>query len=79
MKLTSSETRWRRLIAKWTAPKGFAAIMIFFLITLIFEILLVYSFHSFGLVDFVLTEFRARSNVFQRQLGMCKKFKGSNH
>lgn len=29
--------------------------MLFFLITIIFEILLVYSFHSFGLVDFVLT------------------------
>jgi hypothetical protein len=55
MKLTSAETHWRRLIVRWTASKSFAAILLFFLITLIFEILLVYSFHSFGLVDFVLT------------------------
>lgn len=45
------ETRWRRLIVRWTAPKGFAAIILFFVLAVIAEVLLVYSFQSFGLVD----------------------------
>jgi len=46
-----SETRGKRLVFRWTAPKGFAALVLFFVLTLLFEFLLVYSFLSFGLTD----------------------------
>jgi len=46
-----SETSGKRLIFRWGAPKGFAAIIVFFLLALLFEFLLVYSFQSFGLTD----------------------------
>jgi len=46
-----SETRGKRLIFRWTAPKGFAALLLFFMLALFFEFLLVYSFQSFGLTD----------------------------
>jgi len=46
-----SETRGKRLIFRWSAPKGFAALLLFLLLTLFFEFLLVYSFQSFGLTD----------------------------
>jgi hypothetical protein len=49
--LTSTETRWRRLIIRWTGRKGFFTIIIFLAISVIVEILLVYSFITFGLVD----------------------------
>lgn len=49
--MTSTETRWKRLIVKWTAPKGFAAILLFFILAVIIEALLVYSFQILGLVD----------------------------
>jgi len=46
-----AETRGKRLIFRWTAPKGFGALLLFFLLALVLEFLLVYSFHSFGLTD----------------------------
>jgi len=46
-----ADTRGRRLIVRWTAPKGFAALVLFFVLALFFEFLLVYSFESFGLTD----------------------------
>jgi len=46
-----TETRGKRLIFRWTAPKGFAALLLFFILALVFEFLLVYSFQSFGLTD----------------------------
>jgi len=49
--LTSTETRWKRLIVRWTGRKGFAAIMLFFVLAVVLEALLVYSFQIFGLVD----------------------------
>jgi hypothetical protein len=41
----------KRLVFRWTAPRGFAAIVLFFVLTLFFEFLLVYSFQGFGLID----------------------------
>jgi len=49
--LTATETRWKRLIVRWTGRKGFIAITLFFVLSVISEVLLVYSFQSFGLVD----------------------------
>jgi len=49
--LTATETRWKRLIVRWTAPKGFAAITLFFVLSVVIEVLLVNSFQSLGLVD----------------------------
>jgi len=49
--LTSTETRWRRLIIRWTAPKGLAALILFFAISLIIEILLISAFQMLGLSD----------------------------
>jgi len=49
--LTSTETRWKRLIVRWTGRKGFAAILLFFILAIILEASLVYSFQIFGLVD----------------------------
>ena len=49
--MTSTETRWKRLIVKWTGRKGFAAILLFFILAVIVEVLLVYSFQMLGLVD----------------------------
>jgi len=46
-----SETQGRRLIFRWTAPKGFAGLLLFLVLALFFEFLLVYSFQSFGLID----------------------------
>lgn len=46
-----SETRGKRLIFRWTAPKGCAALILFLILALFFEFLLVYSFQSFGLTD----------------------------
>lgn len=49
--MTLPETRGKRLIFKWTAPKSFAALLLFLILALFFEFLLVYSFQSFGLTD----------------------------
>jgi len=49
--LTSLETRWKRLIVRWTGPKGFAAITLFFVLSVAIEVLLVYYFQMLGLVD----------------------------
>jgi len=51
MNLTSTETPLKRLIVRWTAPKGFAAITVFFILTLGIEVLIVYAFQMFGLTD----------------------------
>lgn len=48
--LTSTETG-RRLQIKWTAPKGFAALILFFAVGVIFEILLISAFQTLGLTD----------------------------
>ncbi|MFQ5999225.1 MAG: hypothetical protein ACE5J6_00470 [Candidatus Bathyarchaeia archaeon] len=54
----TSEERWKRLIFRWTAPKGFIAIAIFFVLALLIEYLIVYFFTSSGLTDnFTITFF----------------------
>ena len=47
----STEKRWKRLIFRWTAPKGFTAIVLFSALALLIEYVLVSSFMSFGLTD----------------------------
>jgi len=47
----TSEERWKRLIFKWTAPKGFVAIVLFFALAFLFEYLMVYFFTFSGLTD----------------------------
>jgi len=47
----STEKRWKRLIFRWTAPKGFTAIVLFSALALLIEYALVSSFMSFGLTD----------------------------
>jgi hypothetical protein len=49
--MTARETRWKRLIVRWTAPKGFVAILLFLAVILLLEFLLVYFFRSAGLTD----------------------------
>ena len=46
----SSEKR-RRVFFRWTAPKGFAALVSFLALAILIEFLLVYFFLSFGLKD----------------------------
>ncbi|NIR86787.1 hypothetical protein GWO13_04125 [Candidatus Bathyarchaeota archaeon] len=47
----STEKRWKRLIFRWTAPKGFTAIVFFSALALLIEYVLVSSFISLGLID----------------------------
>lgn len=47
----SSEKGWKRLIFRWTAPKGAAVMALFFAIAVLIEYLMVYLFRSFGLTD----------------------------
>ncbi len=49
--MANQEKRWKRLIIRWTAPKGFAAMMLFLASTLLLEYLVIYSFQSGGLTD----------------------------
>jgi hypothetical protein len=49
--MTSQEKRWKRLIIRWTAPKGLAAILLFLGVVLLMEYLIVYIFQSGGLTD----------------------------
>jgi hypothetical protein len=49
--MTSQEKRWRRLIIRWTAPKGFVAMLLFLAVAFLLEYLIVYSFLSDGLND----------------------------
>jgi len=51
------EKRWKRLVFKWTAPKGFIAIALFFAIALLIEYLIVYFFTLSGLTDKFLFKF----------------------
>lgn len=53
----TSEERRKPLIFKWTAPKGFAAIILFFILALLIEYLIVYFFTSSGLTDKFLVTF----------------------
>jgi len=53
----SSEKRWKRLVFKWTAPKGFIAIVLFFAIALLIEYLVVHFFTLSGLTDKFLFKF----------------------
>jgi len=53
----SSEKRWKRLVFRWTAPKGFIAIALFFAIALLIEYLMVYFFTLSGLTDKFLFKF----------------------
>jgi len=53
----SSEKRWKRLVFRWTAPKGFIAIVLFFAIALLIEYLMVYFFTLSGLTDKFLFKF----------------------
>ena len=53
----TSEKRWRRLVFRWTALKGFTAIVLFFVLALLIEYLVVTFFLSSGLTDqFLLTQ-----------------------
>jgi hypothetical protein len=47
----SSEKGWKRLIFRWTAPKGAAAIVLFFALSVFIQYLVVYLFRSYGLAD----------------------------
>jgi len=47
----STEKLWKRLVFRWTAPKGFTAIVLFSALALLIEYVLVSSFISFGLTD----------------------------
>jgi len=49
--LTSTATHRRHLRVKWTAPKGLAALILFFIIGLIIEVLLISAFQALGLSD----------------------------
>jgi len=49
--LTSTETRWKRLIVRWTGRKNLVAILLFFVLTILLEALMVYSFQIIGLID----------------------------
>ena len=49
--MTSQEKRWKRLIIRWTAPKGFTAMLLFLAFAFLLEYLVVYSFLSGGLTD----------------------------
>ncbi|MFQ6087198.1 MAG: hypothetical protein ACE5OV_04170 [Candidatus Bathyarchaeia archaeon] len=49
--MTTQEKRWRRLIIRWTAPKGFAAMLLYLASAFLLEYLLVYSFLCGGLTD----------------------------
>ena len=46
-----SERRWRRLIFRWTVPKGFTATASFLMLAILIEYLVVHFFLSFGLTD----------------------------
>jgi len=50
----TSEKRWRRLVFRWAAPKGFTAIVLFFVLALFIEYLVVAFFLSSGLTDPIL-------------------------
>jgi len=52
-----SEKPWKRLVFKWTAPKGFIAVALFFAIALLIEYLMVYFFTLSGLTDKFLFKF----------------------
>ena len=53
----TSEKRWRPLVVRWTALKGFTAIVLFFVLTLFIEYVVVTFFLSSGLTDqFLLTQ-----------------------
>lgn len=49
--MTATETRGRRLILKWTAPKGFAALILFVVIAVLIEVSLIIAFQTTGLWD----------------------------
>lgn len=49
--MTNQEKRLKRLIIRWTAPKGFAAMLLFLASALLLEYFVVYSFLSAGLTD----------------------------
>lgn len=53
----SSEKRWKPLVFRWTAPKGFIAVALFFAISLLIEYLMVYFFTLSGLTDKFLFKF----------------------
>jgi len=53
----ASEKHWRRLVFRWTALKGLAAIVLFLVLALIIEFFIVAFFSSSGLADqFLLTK-----------------------
>jgi len=49
--LTSTETRWKRLIVRWTGRKNLVAILLFFISVIVLEALVVYSSQILGLID----------------------------
>ncbi len=49
--MAATATHRRRLRVKWTAPKGLAALILFFIISVIIEVLLISAFQALGLSD----------------------------
>jgi hypothetical protein len=49
--LTSTGVHRARFTIKWRSRKGFAAVILFLLISVVFEILLIFAFQAMGLVD----------------------------
>lgn len=63
----SAEKRWKRLTFRWTAPKGFLAMALFFTLALLIEYCIVHFFLSSGLSDkslFIKTFQVPLTNVF---------------
>lgn len=46
-----SKRDWKKLVVRWTAPKGFLAIVIFSIIVILFQYLIVISSIASGLID----------------------------
>lgn len=49
--MTSTKTGWKHLIVRWTGRKNLVAILLFFVLTVVLEALVVYSFQILGLID----------------------------
>ena len=49
--MTRQEKRRKRLIIRWTAPKGFAAMLLFLALAFLLEYLIIISFLSTGITD----------------------------
>ncbi len=55
--MVALEERWKRLIFRWTAPKGYVAMALFFVLAVLIEFLIVYFSTFAGLADRFLIKF----------------------